>query len=157
AQGQVVREGVLKLPLRVDVVIIKDGEAAESLCVASDKVPSHFVPVRFEAAAGGLHVTLHPFRWDCLRVHLPDGSAGMEWAPLLAGFEEWFRVDEDGTGDLLLAVHTISDPQEVEDGVTLTIDLGSAPVVAIDELLDALAGLDVSAVVLGDPAEDEPT
>jgi len=109
-----------------------------------------FAPVGIEWP-GGLAVVLRPFRWDALRVHFPEGNPSGDWEPLLGWFEEWFKAEEDGVGDLLLVVHSVSDPVDEGDGQTLTIDLGSAPVVAIEDLFDALAGLDVSRVEIGVP------
>jgi hypothetical protein len=153
-QGAVARGGAFNLPQRVDVLIAREGAPAETVQVSSQGEPETSPSLHYEAA-GGLHVKIHPFLWDRAFVHLLDGSAAMEWEPLLSWYEEWFKGDEEGAGDLLLAVHSIADPEDVEDGVTLTIDLGSMPVEAMEELLDALAGLDVSGVELGTPPPEE--
>lgn len=148
--GVPVRDGRLNVPQRVDAVVLADDGAVETVSVDSDKMLAGFADIRFDWP-GGLAVALHPLCWDALRVHFPTGSAAMDWGPLLTWYDEWFKADEDGTGDLLLAVHAVTDPADDAGGVTVQIDLGSAPVGALEDLLDALAGLDVAEVVLGQP------
>lgn len=154
-QGQPLRAGHFHLPTRHDATLRHEGAArAEAIHITSPPVPVPFAPVRFESP-GGLHVALGPFRWDALRVFLADGSAALEWEPLLAWYEEWFKISEDGTGDLLLVVHSITDPVDSPEGTTFTLDLGSASIHALEELLDALAGLDVARVELGEVPDDQ--
>jgi hypothetical protein len=73
------------------------------------------------------------------------------WQPLQAWFHRWFRPDEDGTGDSLLgAVHFLSDPKVSEYKVGFEVDLGSAPVEAFEELLDAVEALGGRRCEIGD-------
>lgn len=152
-QGTAVREGRLQLPMRVDGVIVQEGEGVDSISVDSTSCVSGFADISFEWP-GGLHVSLNPFFWDALRIHLPEGNPNMDWEPLRNWYEDWFRAEEDGAGDLLLVVHFLSDPEEAEQGLLLQADMGSAPVLALEELFDAFAGMDVSRVVLGTPPQE---
>lgn len=142
--------GRLDVPVRVDAVVLGEDGSTETISVDSDRMIAGFADVAFDWP-GGLAVALNPFCWDALRLHLPGGSAAMDWEALLTWYAEWFKADEDGTGDLLLVVHALTDPEDDAGGTAVQIDLGSAPVGALEDLLDAVAGLDVSRVVLGQP------
>lgn len=151
--GEPVREGKLNLPLRVDAVVVKENQGFDTLSVDSTQVVSGFADIQFEWP-GGLTVKLNPFAWDALRIYLPEAHVGMDWEPLLGWYEEWFKAEEDGAGELLLVVHFLSDPEARDEGVELQADLGSASIGVLEDLLDALTGLDVSRVELGTrPAE----
>jgi hypothetical protein len=148
SEGQPVCEGTLHLPLRIDAVVVQDGEAIESISVDAAKMLS-FEPVLFQWS-GNLTVFLGPFAWHALEMRLPRLGRGKGWAALQSWFKKWFREDEDGEGALLGLVHFLSDPEESAEAVSFTVDLGSAPVEAFEELLDAIAACGVSETWLGE-------
>ena len=137
--GVVVREGTLNLPIRIDLVVMTDGNAPARLSVDSDVILS-FEPIKFRWE-DELQVEVHPFHWDSLRLLVGNLAGVSNWSPLTDWFMKWFREDEDGAGELLGLVHFLSDPKNVEDSVEFKIDLGSAPVEAFEGLLDALVAL----------------
>src|SRR5262245_38622118 len=96
AEGEVVGEGALGLPLRVDLAVLSEGKVAEMLRLESERMltfsPS---PLSFRWE-NRLEVTLHPFSWDGLLVTVPAAQESTEWRPLVEWFWEWFRADEDG-------------------------------------------------------------
>src|SRR5689334_17750929 len=62
AAGEVVREGTLQLPYRVDLAIVRDAECVESQLVDTPTLLS-FDPVEF-SWEGGLRVELAAFQWN---------------------------------------------------------------------------------------------
>jgi hypothetical protein len=85
--GIVVTEGVLQLPLRTDMAVIKDG-AAETLSIDTERMLS-FDPVSFIWGAG-LEVRVGPFQWQAVRLQvvLPETT---RWQPLQHWFWRWFK------------------------------------------------------------------
>ena len=82
--GEVVVEGALGLPMRLDLVVVSGGAVSESLSVDSGRVLV-FEPISF-IWAEGLRVTLHPFPWDCLSAWLPAPATPCSWGPLVGWF-----------------------------------------------------------------------
>lgn len=148
--GAVVCEGVLGLPLRVDLAVLAGGEA-ETHRFRSDRLLS-FAPITF--AWEGLCVRLGPFRWDCLDFRIP-APAREDWSPLVGWFWRWFDAETEGQGGTLGVVHFLSDPEPDGNVVRFQADLGSAPVEAFEELLDAVAALGVSEVLIGNLTDSE--
>jgi hypothetical protein len=146
ASGAPSSEGPYDLPARSDVVVINDGKATEVLNVDTDTMLS-FQPISFDWDSA--RVTLGPFQWNWCEVHVAGESVAAE--PIVAWFRSWFRDDEDGSpGNLLGAVHFMSDP-EVDAGnhLSFAVDLGSAPVEALEELLDATRSAGANEVTVG--------
>jgi len=148
--GKVARQGNLKLPVRTDLVI-RSSTVNESISVAKEK-PLDFEPV-FVDWTPTLKVLLAPFRWEECRV-LAGGLANQsDWHPLVEWYERWFDefdLKAPLKKDLQEVVHRLADPQ-VKDGMALlTVDLGSAPIAALEELLDALANLGASSLQVGE-------
>lgn len=146
-EGEVVGEGVLGLPLRVDLAVLSADAEARTISIDSERVLS------FEALSftwsDGVRVILHPFAWDNLIARFPVPVAKTDWQPLVAWFYEWFREEEDGNGEPLGVIHFLSDPEVSGGSVRFSTDLGSAPVEAFEGFLDAIAALDVREVVIG--------
>jgi hypothetical protein len=150
ADGSAVREGVLGLPVRLDLVVVSSDDSTESVSVESGGI-LQFNPLRF-VWPNGLKVAMHPFQWECLVIKLVGPVDVVDWEPLAQWFLRWFREDDDGDGRSALGVvHFLSDPLTVDGATTLTADLGSSPVEAFEDLLDAIAALGVSGVVLTRP------
>ncbi len=147
-EGESVPEGSLGLPVRVDMAILRDGEIESLGNVEIDEMYD-FEPVEF-AWGDSMAVQLLPFPWDSASIVLPKGPA-YDWAPLKAWFMAWFREEEDEADDdgPLGAVHFLSDPIEDEQSTILTVDLGSAPLEAFEQLLDAIEKLGVQEVMIG--------
>ena len=135
SDGAVVTEGALQLPLRTDMAVIKQG-GTTTLSIDTERMLS-FESISFMWGAG-LEVRLGPFQWQAMRlqVQLPEPT---RWQPLQHWFWCWFKENASEHNEALTgAVHFLSDP-EVSDGtVTFAVDLGTAPVEAFEDLLDAL-------------------
>ena len=145
-------DSILKLPVRLDVALHRDG-ALERLANVEVSEVVGFEPAEF-MWGDDMQVHLIPFSWDSMPVRFEPGFAP-DWEPLRAWFLRWFREEEDGgdseDGDFLGAVHAIVDPVSDEQGVVLTIDLGSVPLEAFEELLDVCEALGAQHVLIGDP------
>jgi hypothetical protein len=155
ADGRAAMDGSLRLPMRIDLVTIEDGVAVASASVTSETMIS-FAPISF-AWGTSLDVELAPFQWDGLVFRFRGRRSTDDWAPLVRWFRKWFREDEDGDGTSLLgAVHFLSEPRVDGGWTAFETDLGSAPVEAFEELLDAIAALGVAEVRIG-AALDDPS
>lgn len=134
ADGEVATDGALALPMRTDLVAFTaDGAAPESLLIDTEKMLG-FEPVTF-TWEGGLAVRVEPFQWNWCTLEL-EGD-GIATDPLRAWFMRWFdRPPVDGTWQEV--VHFMSDPKTRGTGAAVSVDFGSAPVDAFEELLDAV-------------------
>jgi hypothetical protein len=145
--GAAIREGELQLPLRKDLAVLKKGAVEELLTIDTEGMVS-FEPVTFNWG-DNLRVSLGPFHWQCMVFRMPRRK-GTNWQALEAWFWSWFHQDEDGGHDQPLgAVHFLSDPAVSGKLVTFETDLGSAPVEAFEELLDAVSTLGLKRCEIG--------
>ncbi|WP_293370956.1 hypothetical protein [Nevskia sp.] len=135
--------GVLKLPLRQDIAAVNGGLVTKSLHIETDRMLS-FEPLQF-SWDHDLKVSLSAFQWNELELRLHGLPKRPSWSPLQDWFHGAFGDPQqvgDGNGFLGVA-HFIDDPV-IETGLlsnsaTIYVDLGSAPVEALEALLDAAA------------------
>ncbi|MBV8880203.1 MAG: hypothetical protein JO332_09585 [Planctomycetaceae bacterium] len=135
--GSLAREGPLSLPLRGDLYA-----HGEMIAVDTEKMLA-FDALEFPWTED-LTVDLEPFKWNELTLHLAGVGSCVDWAPLTAWFEKWFDGDDErepGPDGLRGVLHFLSDPETHDDEIRFMIDLGSAPVEAFEELLDAADAL----------------
>jgi len=146
--GSSVTEGTLALPVRVDMAVFRDGEIESLGNIEVDEMYD-FEPVEF-VWGDGMAVQLLPFTWDAMSLVVPKRS-DLDWTPLRTWFLKWFRDEEDDASDpeLLGAVHRLGDPVEEEQSTVLTIDLGSAPLEAFEEMLDAIEAIGIEDLLIG--------
>jgi hypothetical protein len=152
SQGAVVREGAWLLPCRVDACVTQNGQAVDSVTVGTERIPS-FAPVEFEWS-GEFRVRLTPFAWDYCELRLTPTIA--DPAHLRAWFEHWFDPEDSRPEDengFKRVVHFMSDPEVRDGATTLLVDLGSAPVEALEQLLDAARASDYTTAQIGQPGE----
>ena len=138
--GQPIGDGALNLPSRGDVFVITNGEVTESLQVDTEGMLS-FQPLSFawESAV----VTLSPFQWNWCEVSATGNITAESPSAIVKWFHRWFLADEDGVPERFVgAVHFMSDLEMGTGHFSVSVDLGSAPIEAFEELLDAavLAG-----------------
>jgi hypothetical protein len=130
------------------MAVIKEG-GATTLSIDTERMLS-FESISFMSGAG-LEVRLGPFQWQAmrLRVQLPETA---RWQPLRHWFWRWFKEKASEHNEALTgAAHFLSDP-EVSDGtVTFAVDLGTAPVEAFEDLLDALEVMGAKHCEIGHP------
>jgi hypothetical protein len=151
ADGRLARRpGGLPTPERQDLFLLspEPARAVEVTCAEALSFPE----VRFEWE--DVPVAVSPFRWHACVVALDGLTEAVDWKPLRNWFAAWFDETDhhaplaDG---LRGAVHAVSEPS-FDDGVAqLTVDLGSAPADAVEQLLDALARLSPRAIRIGQP------
>jgi hypothetical protein len=145
--GQVAREGLLSLGLRADLAR-PSGATHETVSVDSTKL-ARFEPLRFEW--NGVPIELRPFFWDALMMTLVGVPTVGSFDALRDWYEHWFQTEAHpaDAGGLGHVVHFMSEPSPTHDGCDFDVDLGSAPVEAFEELLDAATSLAPIRVVLG--------
>lgn len=145
ADGAVATEGLLDLPVRVDLV---HPGSRESLRIDSERC-LRFQPFTF-AWQDRLTVEIRDLTWDWIvcRVSAPPG---WNTAPLKRWFLDGFDPPGPSTAPagLLGALHFMSDPAPDDGGFLFKADLGSAPVEAFEQLLDAIRATGATSVVIG--------
>lgn len=147
ATGKVMRLGPLRLPRRGDLSITEAGVTGmvQTQCAMPKAEPPVVV-----LAPDGFPVEVAPFRWDQLHMVALFDEGIPDWAPLRRWFLEWFQSRiSDVAPDLLGAVHRIDGPRAVRGGWRFTIDLGSAPVAALPDLVMAMAATGATGLQLG--------
>lgn len=148
-KGDVQLEGALQLPARVDLASGKPG-SVETLQVEAEGVFQFegSVDVNWE---GGMKVTVMPFSWDKMPVVVEGLDAKVNWEPLQQWYWRWFAEPEESPdGGVLEVVHHLSDPAVVKGGMRIVADMGTAPLEAWQDLLDACLAMGAKRVVVGE-------
>lgn len=146
--GELAVEGPLQLPMRIDAYAVRSGEATDSIKIETEGILD-FEPVEFEWPEHSLAVSLEPFQWNWLDLKIYGLSGAIDWSPLRTWFLRWFKSEDPVEFELLGGVHWLSAPEQVDDYWFFSMDLGTAPVAAFEELLDAVGGLGVKRIALG--------
>lgn len=145
ASGNRVCEGLLGLPMRVDVTMVRDGRAIASRRIETNALVD-FSPFIFEWSSG-LIVELSPFRWnEC--VLIVYGSS-LNTGPFEEWFLHWFEERGEDKTELCEVVHFLSDPKEHGDHHEYSADFGSAPVESFEALLDACTAAGATRIRIG--------
>lgn len=137
------REGALSLPLRGD---LSDGTTMIRVDGAKQ---FRFQPLNF-AWGASLRVRMEPFSWDSC----PFRFEGLPpaWAPLTGWFARWFdEVEERAPAydGFYGVIHFMAAPKLVGTAFHGSVDFGSAPVDAFEQLLDAVGALGVRQLHIG--------
>lgn len=150
ARGQVAREGRLALPRRGDLLIVRSGGDLERRVETVRAL--RFEPVTLVEPDGFVCV-ITPFRWDAAAVRVEaEGAAEPDWGPVRRWYLEWFQSRfSDEAPDLEGAVHSLAGPETVPGGWEFVIDLGSAPVETLADLIGAFAATGVERIRIGEP------
>ncbi len=148
AKGDVVTEGALALPVRGDLLLVRDGVVFQSVSVDTRGMLS-FEPIAFDWPENNLSVDLSPFQWNWMQLRIFGLEAEADWTPIRDWFIGWFQEDDPPDGELLGGVHFLSDPEYGHDYSQLSIDLGTAPVESFEELLDAIGQMGATRVHIG--------
>jgi hypothetical protein len=139
--GELVGEGPLGLPARVDLVLVNDGVPTEQVTVNPEKSLSFSA---FETYLHGLPLRISPFGWDYAHLRVVTPQPARDFTKLRAWFMEWFDADDVHGSDadgLYQVVHFMSDPAYIPSGFKFVLDLGSAPVTALGSLAEALIAM----------------
>ena len=148
SNGDVVTEGELAVPSRVDLLVISDGAVSDSILIDTDGILS-FEPIAFDWPENNLNVDLHPFQWNWMQVRIFGLKTNADWAPIRDWFIGWFQQNDPADGELLGGVHWLSDPEYGDEYSQLSIDLGTAPVESFEKLLDAIGQMGATRVQIG--------
>ena len=147
--GSVAVEGRFDLPYRCDIVPEDaDGNQLESVMVDPPAMV-RFEP--YEEVVDNIPVEICPFGWDYvdIRARFPKRP---QVDAITAWFWRWYDAEDSNTADelgLFGVVHFMSDPKYTKGELCFTVDLGSSPVSALDELLSVLAEMGAERVVVG--------
>jgi len=136
-------DGTPPLPHRVDFV----GDDGVARTVDATR-QLRFEPFEFELE--GMAVSVAPFTWDWVVLEI-TGDAALASQVAADWFLRWFDVEDERESDaqgLRGIVHYMGDPQPVDGGIELRIDLGSAADESVDDLLFSLAEAGMSAARL---------
>ncbi|MCK9800300.1 hypothetical protein M1B34_22050 [Pseudomonas sp. MAFF 302030] len=149
SDGSLATEGAMDTPCRVDVIAAEGESAGQPVQVDSESELA-FEPIRFEL--GQTAVVISPFGWDWLPLDVRGLSLEAASQVLRTWFFEWFDGEDENPPTeegLQGVVHFVSDPEPTGEGYKVKIDLGSAPGVAVESLLFALADTGATGVFLG--------
>jgi len=95
----------------------------------------------------GLAVTLEPFHWNGVEF-LVQGMAH-DFSRVADWCLQWIDESESNQHDvhgLLGAIHSVTAPEVRDDGVFFSVDFGSAPIEAVNSLIDLLSLMGANAV-----------
>jgi hypothetical protein len=109
----------------------------------------HFTP--HEASlTGGAKLLLHPSRWDNFEICLTGRIS--DWEPYEAWVNKWLDVAEvrvTTAADFSGLIHQASMPWEQDGKWHLVIDMGSADLDALNELLSVLGSIGAESIKIG--------
>jgi hypothetical protein len=135
ADGTVTIEGKWRLPYRPDYIDRSTGKSGLVHAPASPSFPT------ISAAYGNCKVEVSPFSWDHAIVAVRGVSQEVMKEVTTKWFLRWFDSDERNpvtSEGLYGVVHFLDEPPD-DSRTQFAVDLGSAAVEAIDELLLGLA------------------
>ena len=133
-RGEVAVDGPLGLAYRHDAAVIAEG-GAQIFMFESTSLES-FEP--FSQALGGLRVDVRPFHWDYCEVLVEPAITMDRLRPFAEWFRRWFRAHAEPVDGVVAAVHFASDPDVRSEATRIVLDLGTAPVEALFDLLAVL-------------------
>ncbi|MEO1774666.1 MAG: hypothetical protein AAFS07_06920 [Pseudomonadota bacterium] len=147
ATGHVTREGELMLPTRGDLQVRYNGhDLTEEVRTRGSLA---FEPVTLVEPDGFVCV-LSPFQWDNAKVLVERGEDQPDWGPVRRWFLEWFQSRFSAEApDLDGAVHRLQGPDETGAGWLFTMDLGSAPVETLSDMIGAFAATGAARIRIG--------
>lgn len=149
SDGALATEGLWSLPCRADVIPFSDAGTSEPVRVDS-QTQLNFAPLHFSIADTA--VELAPFVWDWLPLEINGLAQDQAARVLIDWFKQWFDGEDENPANetgLQEVIHFMSEPEPTDDGFKLTIDLGSAPSEAVEDLLFALSDAGAAKVQLG--------
>ncbi|MFZ6655298.1 hypothetical protein [Undibacterium sp. TJN19] len=149
AYGALAVEGSPALPCRADLIAV-DGEFAGQSYTVDAKTQLEFAQVIFPLSS--TEVRISPFTWDWMPVQVSGLEKETADATLAKWFMSWFDGEDQNQKNadgLYGVVHFMSAVSEEENGLQLSIDLGSVTEAAVEDLLIRLADAKAAAIYLG--------
>ncbi len=148
ADGSLSLQGALGLPCRADFIPTLGPLAGEPQVVDSESRLT-FEPIASMYLSCALD--FDPFTWDWVTMSVNGVEIAVVSTVIREWFYRWFDPDDVNEADasgLSGVVHFASDPVSTAGGVEVTLDLGSAPAAALEELLKTMATRGASQVRL---------
>lgn len=133
--GNIKTEGRLETSVKIDIVIFSSDNPIRSMNVDTESM-LNFGGVFVQCA--GQAVQVYEFQWNCLRISMIAQSVSVVEGALLNWFNYWFDHEDDTLSPLFGCVHFISDPEWIGTKGATIIDMGTAPVSALTELITAI-------------------
>jgi hypothetical protein len=101
-----------------------------------------------------LQVVVLPFMWDAMAVHVAAGGPKPDWAALEDWLARWsMEPDADDQGDIEEqgrgVVHGCTVPFAEKEGYRFEVDMGTAPLDAWEDLLEAVLACGCVCVQIG--------
>jgi hypothetical protein len=149
-QGNLAYDGPLNLPMRADLISVRDGEPQDRLQVDTEAMLS-FDAFSFEWP-GGVELRLAPFQWEVCAVRAKCVKVPVDWSPLKRWFLKWFDTEDTNKPNpqgFFEVLHFMSEPTLQGQTLSVSVDLGTAPVEAFEELIDALRNIGAAEVEVG--------
>lgn len=133
--GSAIYDGTMRTPYRCDLL---HKQTFESVSVdATERIQMDAVYVDIE----NTRVHVSGFSWDALTLDIEGMRQDAAEQLMRSWFLQWFDENDSNPANaegLYGLVHFISDPVQVETVIRFTVDLGSAPVGAMTELIEVL-------------------
>ena len=147
ASGAVARSDVLNLPHRTDIEIHETG--TRFAVDLNDDVWKGFEPTTIWLS-DAVSITLRPFAWNAVVIGFEMDGNVRQLRRLRNWYLEWFqsRLFADAPA-LDGAVHSLSGPEQCNGFWVMKIDLGTAPIEAMIDLLEALISSGVTEIEIG--------
>lgn len=152
--GEIAESGPMAIPMRVDIVMVEDGEVVDSLNVDTEDMLA-FEPFSFTWPQGELEVTIEPFQWNWLQLQTNAEPEPEQWHAVRNWYIKWFGEDDPAVDQLAGAVHFLDDPLIEDEFIQLTMDLGTAPIECFEQLLDAMGQFGGSEVWIGHATDED--
>ncbi len=150
--GSLLRTGPMRMPRRRDIQATKG--ARIFFFDVTDRQAVNFDPFHHEISAGP-SVYIRPFQWNDVRIRFKLSEKQPRWDPIRRWYLEAFQIrfDED-TPEFHGAVHSIAGPEFIRGFWQIGLDLGSAPVESLRELLEVLGEMGAAQLQLSSSAPD---
>ena len=149
ADGSLAFEGPLDLPCRADIIPVSGPSAGHPVRVDSE-TQLRFEPISFHL--GATSISFHPFVWEWAAVEVEGLDKEAIAQAFKSWFLEWFDTEDqnDRTEDGLFGVvHFMSHPAQTLRGWGVTIDLGSLPERALEDLFGRMSDVGARQIRVG--------
>lgn len=153
-KGELEKSGPLGLPQRADMAM-KTGRDRRYFDITDDLFVE-FDPLMLRLT-NGAPVSIAPFKWNQLQAVVNTKTETPDWQPVRRWYLEAFqsRFDEDSP-EFHGVVHRLTGPEGKETSWRFEVDLGTANVDSVADLLEAFSTVDCTKVELfGAESADE--
>jgi hypothetical protein len=145
ADGTLCTDGVPPTPFRVDLIVKESGERIAIKSTGEARMAAIREP------SNGVDIEIGPLAWDLATVDAV-GVGPESNEQIRVWFLRWFDPEDTNVADaggLYGVVHYMSDITVRNSGVNFTVDLGSSPVSAVEDLASVLARLGATEIRIG--------